>query len=225
MQFFRSWLLICFACALPAQNLINSAFIESLQMSGGSSPVFVAGTSAGLYVSRDERQSWQPVALTSDFTRQQPGVSQIERDPANGDAFYAAGSADRFSASSTTRGVRIYRSDDRGQTWALKVSGLPADGELQQIFVMLNSPGVLYAHVQVGDEARVYKSTNRAESWGQPTALPAGSNRLLINLGIRTCGTTRPAAPSSAASTRARAGAAPEPSPSVPAGQPASRTA
>jgi len=181
MRVLRLSLLLCFACSLHAQNLLNSASVSALQMSAGSSPVFFAGTPGGLYVSSDEMQSWKPVALTNDFTRPQPGISQILRDPSNANAFYAAGSAHSFSGQRPEQGVEIYRTDDLGQTWTPKITGIPADGLLNKIYVIDNQPGTLYALVKVNNEPRVYKSTNRAESWSLLRTLPAAADEVVIH--------------------------------------------
>ncbi len=180
MPLFRIILLLFFSCSLSAQNLLNSAFVSALQMSAGSSPVFFAGTPGGLYISSDEMQSWTPIALTDDFTRPQPGISQILRDPSNANAFYAAGGAHGFYSQAPQQAVAIYRTDDLGQTWVPKISGIPADALLNKIYVIDNQPGTLYALVEVNGEPRVYKSTNRAESWSLLRTLPAAADEMLI---------------------------------------------
>lgn len=172
--------LLVFSSSLSAQNLLNNAYISALQMTAGASPTFFAGTPGGMYVSSDEMQSWTPVALTDDFTRPQPGISQILRDPSNSGSFYAAGGAHAFQSQRPAQGVEIYRTDDLGQTWTSKVSGIPADAGLNKIYVAESQPGTLYALVTIENESRVYKSTNRADSWTLLRTLPAGADEVAI---------------------------------------------
>ncbi|MCB1022132.1 MAG: exo-alpha-sialidase, partial [Acidobacteria bacterium] len=77
-----------------------------------------------MFVSRDEMRTWEPIPLGGGVASGQPIVAQLERDPANQGAFYAAGPA------------VLYRSDDQGVTWTAKMAGLPADAEMREIFVM-----------------------------------------------------------------------------------------
>ena len=182
MRYLTAPLLLAFAALMPAQNDFGSLRTQALQMTAGSNPLFMAGTTEGLFVSRDEMQSWRPVALSPDLTRPQPGITQIDHDPFSSSVFYAAGS-ERTSTVSVTLNQRpeIYRSDDAGETWNRKTSGLPEDATLRAIHVMQNAQGVLYAYLHVNDERRVYRSANRGDSWTLFRTLPSGAGPLLIH--------------------------------------------
>jgi photosystem II stability/assembly factor-like uncharacterized protein len=96
---------------------------------------------------------WQAVAPTGG------SVIDLAVDPRSGQVF----------ASTPTSGV--YRSDDRGQTWASAGSGLPAGGP----FRLAAGPGAVYAWA--GDI--LYKTTDGGGSW-VPTGYSGGIGDLAI---------------------------------------------
>ncbi|MEZ5396948.1 MAG: hypothetical protein R2724_29775 [Bryobacterales bacterium] len=139
-------------------------------MTASGTPAFLAGTNEGLFVSHDEMRTWEPILLGEGVASGQPVIAQLERDPGNQGAFYAAGPA------------ALYRSDDQGVTWSAKVAGLPEGAEFREIFVMRSRPGTLYVDVTFGDERSVYKSTDRAESWQQLRTIPPDADQMEIHV-------------------------------------------
>lgn len=144
----------------------------AFQMTSGTPRVYLQGTAAGLFRSTDERATWTGVLLDS-FNRRQPHISQLVFHPGSQSIVYAAG---------PEPGRSVWRSDDAGLIWESKMSGLPADGELQELFVILSQPGTLYAHILTGSKSVVYKSTDRAETWERLIELPLLDPKFEIHL-------------------------------------------
>lgn len=144
----------------------------AFQMTSGTPRVYLQGTEAGLFRSTDERATWTAVQVDS-LNRRQPHISQLVFHPGSQSVVYAAG---------PEPGRSVWRSDDAGLAWEPKMSGLPADGELQELFVILSQAGTLYAHIVAGGKSVVYKSTDRADTWARLVELPLVDPKFEIHL-------------------------------------------
>jgi uncharacterized repeat protein (TIGR01451 family) len=123
----------------------------------------------GVWESNDGAVTWNLIQGAADNN----GATDLEIDPQSPQTLY-----------SSFWGDAIYKSTDRGRTWAKVMTGLPAAdyaGNQTRFSIALSHPvgssAVLYAGFDWTDatgyhKSRVWKSTDQAASW---SLLPAGS--------------------------------------------------
>jgi len=161
----RTWLTAGFllSLVLPAQaQVVFDLPVRAHLMTDGSTPTFFVGTSGGVFESTDERQNWMPVELLP-LDQPRPTIEHLVADPNRRQTIYAAGAGDSpiYAMVSETR---VYKSVDRGHTWAFHVT-LPADADLHPRRVQVHplNPNLWY-HAR---RRAVFRSQNQGRTWAQ----------------------------------------------------------
>lgn len=132
---------------------------------GQSYTLFVAGASGGVWRSRNEGVSWEPVFEHGVST----SIGDVTIAPSDQDIVWiGTGEANIFRSSMAGSGV--YRSADGGDTWEHK--GLGATHTIARIFIHPTDPDVVYVaasgHEWTGNPERgVYKTTDGGDTWDQ----------------------------------------------------------
>lgn len=124
---------------------------HDIGQSRNDADVLIAGTSAGLWISRDGGQEWNETDLTI------PSITAVLVDPFRNRTMYVG-----------TDGGLVYRSTDDGDNFVLADGGLPGD---QIDALEISSDGRLYAVTDLGD---LFFSDDRGGSWS--LIRQAGSN-------------------------------------------------
>ena len=127
----------------------------------------------GVFRSTDGGETWQKVLYRDENT----GASDLAFDPTNPQTIYAVLWAARVAPwevrsgeSFITAGSGLYKSADGGDTWKPLTKGLPgAEERLGRIGIAVapSQPQRLYASVEAGKKAGVYRSDDGGESWTQ----------------------------------------------------------
>ncbi len=129
-------------------------------------PLWSAGGERGVFKTTDGGATWSPSLSISADT----GVADLEADPRNPDALYAAAYQRRRTVWSLLAGgpeSGIWKSTDGGKNWRKLVTGLPK-GEMGKIGLAVSpqDPDVLYATIEASEEEQgFYRSANGGESW------------------------------------------------------------
>ena len=132
---------------------------------GQSYTLFVAGASGGVWRSRNEGVSWEPVFERGVST----SIGDVTIAPSNQDIVWiGTGEANIFRSSMAGSGV--YKSTDGGDTWEHK--GLGATHTVARIVIHPTDPDTVYiaasGHEWTDNPERgVYKTTDGGNSWDQ----------------------------------------------------------
>lgn len=126
------------------------------------SEFYVAYATGGLWHTRNNGQSLEPVFETEDVI----GIGDIAVNWKTRDIWVGTGEAN--SSRSSYAGLGIYRSSDSGRTWSH--GGLPGSRHIGRIQLHPTDPltawvAVLGALYTPGDERGVYKTTDGGKSW------------------------------------------------------------
>ncbi len=138
-------------------------------------PLWSSGGERGLYKTTDGGATWN-LALKIDADT---GVTDVEFDPSNPDAIYAAAYQRRRHTWSLLAGgpkSGIYKSTDQGETWRQVKTGLPT-GDMGKIGLAVTpaNPQLVYATIEAGDKEKgFYRSANRGESWEKRNSYISG---------------------------------------------------
>src|SRR5688500_2976061 len=111
---------------------------------------WAAGGERGVYRSTDGGDTWPPVLQIDE----NPGVTDLEFDPANPDVVYAAAYQRRrhvWGFLGGGPGSGIWKSTDNGQTWRRLSTGLPG-GDMGKIGLAVTpaDPSLVYATIEAG---------------------------------------------------------------------------
>jgi len=110
--------------------------------------LFSDGGGRGIYCSDDAGRTWT-LALKGDNAR--TGFVDLAFDPKDGNVMYAAAwerSRKSWEFVEGGKGSGLYKSSDRGRTWARVAGGFPGGEKIGRIgLAVSNTPGVLYANV------------------------------------------------------------------------------
>jgi hypothetical protein len=138
-----------------AQIKVN-AIVTNPKLPGA---IFV-GTDEGLFVSRDNGESFQQMALPEAARR----IRNLVCDPRDPETIYAG----------TTAG--FFRSMDGGRSWEIRGGGMPQGGNIGAIVVGAANPDEIY----VSDESRgvLYHSKDRGTNWEKVDISKAPSLKL-----------------------------------------------
>ncbi len=130
-------------------------------------------TERGVFRSNDGGQSWEKVLYKDENT----GAAELVMDPGNAQVLYAALWAARVApwevrsgASIDMAGSGLYRSMDGGTTWKPLTTGLPGAAEGVARVGLAIAPSDtkrIYASVEAGKKAGVYRSDDAGETWRQ----------------------------------------------------------
>jgi uncharacterized protein (TIGR03437 family) len=141
--------------SLQAQPLLDFAVGYPIAIDRTSSPAIYAGR----FRSLDGGATWAAYYLNP-AGLPQPPVKALVVDPGEPSTLYYA--------TEVAQGA-VWKSTDRGATWARANTGLPASGEgVMELFAAKTPPYALY--VRIGQT--VFKSVDRAVTWRQQGTLP-----------------------------------------------------
>jgi len=130
---------------------------------GGSYTIYVAGASGGVWRTRNEGTTWEPVFQHAAST----SIGDVTVAPSNQNVVWVGtGEANIFRSSMA--GAGVYKSEDGGDTW--KHMGLAGTHTIPRIVVHPANPDIVYVaasgHEWTNDEYRgLYKTTDGGESW------------------------------------------------------------
>jgi len=145
-------LLVCLQ--LPVSAAAQSGFdttVLALAIPETNRAMMYAGTSDGLFISRDNGKDWSQLGLEG---RQ---INDIVIHPQNADLLYAAAGNDG-----------VMKSTNGGKDWttlsfAAAAGGtLPAQGDIRAITVDKSNPSTVYA---ASFQGHIFKSTDAGQSW------------------------------------------------------------
>ena len=129
-------------------------------------PLWSSGGERGVYKTTDGGKTWRAVLTIDEHT----GVNEVVAHPDNPDVLYASTYQRRrhvFTYVGGGPGSAIYKSEDGGESWEKKTSGLP-DVDLGRIGLAIpaSNPGIVYAIVEAADnKGGFFKSTNGGARW------------------------------------------------------------
>jgi len=127
--------------------------------------LFSPSSERGIYKSTNGGQSWSKILFVTDST----SAIDIVQHPQNGQILFAA-MWERVRGRNYRRSKGwssgIYKTTDGGNTWTRLTNGLP-DEEMGRIGLSISqtNPNVIYAFIDMVNEARVYKSTDCGDTW------------------------------------------------------------
>ena len=130
---------------------------------GESYTIYVAGASGGVWRTRNEGVTWEPVFEQGPST----SIGEVTVAPSNQDVIWVGtGEANIFRSSMA--GAGIYKSVDGGESW--EHMGLAGTHTIPRIIVHPTNPDIVYVaasgHEWTHDEFRgLYKTTDGGESW------------------------------------------------------------
>jgi photosystem II stability/assembly factor-like uncharacterized protein len=130
---------------------------------GGSYTIYVAGASGGVWRTRNEGVTWEPVFEQAAST----SIGDVTIAPSNqGIIWVGTGEANIFRSSMA--GTGVYKSVDGGESWTHM--GLAGTQTIPRIIVHPTNPNTVYVaasgHEWTHDEYRgLYKTTDGGESW------------------------------------------------------------
>lgn len=164
------WIIMGVVLGLNNSN-VSARQIEHLNSLAivGSEGALLAGTSKGLYESRDEGQTWGKRELKGKIHGN--NFMTIVVDPGNPRLVYAGG-----------RNLLVIRSSDGGVNWSEQAKGLPAK-EISALALDPTKPGTL--HSWAGKHG-LYRTKNGAKDWSRVDAGPEQEITSLTSVPIPT---------------------------------------
>jgi photosystem II stability/assembly factor-like uncharacterized protein len=152
----RGWKELKLSKAIATAHTKVSGVVTSPKLPGA---IFV-GTNDGLFISRDNGESFQQIALPEPARR----IHTVVCDPRNPETIYVGATAGFF------------RSMDGGRSWENRGGGMPQGGNIVAIAISPANPDELY----VSDESRgvLYHSKDRGTNWEKVDISKAPSLKL-----------------------------------------------
>ncbi len=129
--------------------------VNGLAVDPTNSDVVYAGTTKGLYKSKDQGEHWEKI----EGSIQDSYVSAIQLDPSQPSTLYLATSD------------RVQKSEDSGVTWYSKVNGLDATS-IRSLQISPSNTQVLYVGTNGGG---LYRTADAGESWSRLPLIPASA--------------------------------------------------
>jgi photosystem II stability/assembly factor-like uncharacterized protein len=145
-----------------AQPGMRGARIDSLAMWPGDPQVLAAGTSKGVFLSRDAGVTWQRISRENDNEMQE--ITALAFDPKDSKIIYAG------------TPHLPWKTVDSGQTWRSIHDGLIDDSDIFSIRVNPQRPDLLFASACSG----IYRSNNAGDSWLKLQGIPGTHRRTHI---------------------------------------------
>jgi len=130
---------------------------------GESYTIYVAGASGGVWMTKNEGVTWEPIFQEEAST----SIGEVTVAPSDQDIIWVGtGEANIFRSSMA--GAGIYKSVDGGESWEHK--GLAGTLTIPRIIVHPTNPDIVYVaasgHEWTNDEYRgLYKTTDGGDSW------------------------------------------------------------
>lgn len=137
--------------------------VDVVRPKGESYTIFVAGASGGVWRSRNEGVTWEPVFEHAAST----SIGDVTLAPSDQNIIWVGtGEANIFRSSMAGSGV--YKSTDGGESW--RFMGLAGTYTIPRIIVHPSNPEIVYVassgHEWTHNEERgLYKTTDGGESW------------------------------------------------------------
>ncbi len=130
---------------------------------GESYTIFVAGASGGVWRTRNEGTTWEPVFEQAAST----SIGDVTVSPSNQDIIWV-GSGEANIFRSSMAGTGVYKSTDGGDSWTHM--GLAGTHTIARIVVHPTNPDIVYVaasgHEWTNNEERgLYKTTDGGENW------------------------------------------------------------
>ena len=136
--------------------------IESLALSPVDSSTLAAGTSKGVFVSRDRGAAWRRISAPNDPEMQE--ITALAFDPADKMVLYAG------------TPHLPWKTSDGGATWHSISSGLIDDSDIFSIRVDPSHPQLVFASACSG----IYRSDSGGEAWRKIQGIPGTHRRTHI---------------------------------------------
>ena len=138
---------------------MRGARIESIAMSPASSSTLAAGTSKGVFVSRDSGATWTRISRADDVEMQD--ITALAFDPADTSILYAG------------TPHLPWKTTDGGTTWHSISAGLVDDSDIFSIRVDPKNPRLVFASACSG----IYRSDSGGEAWIKIHGIPGTHRR------------------------------------------------
>jgi len=133
--------------------------IESLALWPGDPSIMAAGTSKGVFLTRNGGESWQRISRETDPEMQD--ITALAFDPRDSNTLYAG------------TPHLPWKTVDGGSTWRSIATGLIDDSDIFSIRVNLEHPQVVLASACSG----IYRSENGGDSWVKLQGIPGTHRR------------------------------------------------
>jgi len=135
--------------------------VRALAASRSDPDLWLAGSIAGVFVSRDAGRSW--ARITPEEHPDLRNVESVAIDPRNPGIFYVG------------TWHLAWKSVDAGSTWSPIHSGMIADSDIFTLTLDPRDPSRLHATACTG----IYRSSNAGSSWTKIGGIPSSSRRTL----------------------------------------------
>ncbi|MEM7481253.1 MAG: hypothetical protein AAF481_08775 [Acidobacteriota bacterium] len=140
-----------------------SGRVASVDATAGGETIFVGAATGGVWRSTDYGLTWEPVFDDQPVA----SIGAVALDPSAPERVWV-GTGEGNPRNSTSVGGGIYRSDDGGETWALK--GLEATERIHRVIVHPEDPDTVWVAALgrawgENPERGVFKSTDGGETW------------------------------------------------------------
>jgi len=136
--------------------------VESLSMYPGDPLILAAGTSRGIFLTKDGGATWH--RISNENNREMQDITALAFDPNDSNRLYAG------------TPHLPWKTNDSGATWHSIHTGLIDDSDIFSIRVNPKRPELLFASACSG----IYRSENSGESWAKLRGIPGTHRRTHI---------------------------------------------
>lgn len=137
---------------------LSSESIHSMTQSEKDPNTLMAGTTTGLWVSKDSGDTWQKVQYSNGGP---VNIDSLAIDPRNVNVIYAG------------TWYRPFKSNDGGKTWSLINKGMIDDSDVFAITIDSHDPDHIISSACSG----IYESNNAGATWRKLNGIPSDSRR------------------------------------------------
>ena len=109
--------------------------------------LYLTATGSGLFTSGNQAESWNRILEGAD-------MATVKVNPRNNQEIFAAGRAGGIA--------KVFRSEDRGQTWVEVFSESRTNSFVSALAIVESSPNIIYIGLSTGE---IIKSMNSGTSW------------------------------------------------------------